>query len=222
MANIHKAFKVYALDGNIGEMEKALAQGADINYVENGETALISAARLNQHKVVKFLIDNGAKLDVIGSGQGRPRSALVHAVFNKSAKMIELLLEGGARVDLQDLEGETALSMACEIGSLQAVKLLFKHRAQVNLQDRNGRSALMLASASKFGRKFVLTSTLLKHGAAIDLLDKDGKTALIHAIENQEFDISKLLLKRGAKFNLGENPALFYSGKAALNSRSCC
>lgn len=60
--------------------------------------------------------------------------------------MVELLVQRGAVVNLQNEKGESALMMAGKNGHTEAVKFLLEKGAEADLKNGAGESALMLAS----------------------------------------------------------------------------
>lgn len=64
------------------------------------------------------------------------QTALMLAVKHEKADLVELLLENGAAVNLQDTDGSTALMCAVERGSLNIVKLLLtRSECDVHITD---------------------------------------------------------------------------------------
>ena len=63
------------------------------------------------------------------------------------SKVVKILLENGATVDMQNNEGDTALLIASNEGYPEVARLLLKSCAQV---DNIGRSALMLACSKGY------------------------------------------------------------------------
>ncbi len=61
---------------------------------------------------------------------------------NKAYKTIKLLLDDGAEVNLQDVNGWSALYAAIGRRNTEVVKLLLEHNALVDL--KNGKNALTL------------------------------------------------------------------------------
>lgn len=99
--------------------------------------------------LARFVLD---ALDgrIINSKAEGGRTLLMHAVCildnATRSKFTHLLLEKGADVNVPDDQGRTALSLACELGYLDAVKLLVQFNADPELIDTWGNSALMYAA----------------------------------------------------------------------------
>lgn len=55
--------------------------------------------------------------------------ALQEAVAQENHEMIELLLESGANIDVQDNEGWTPLHAVCQYGFMDTAKFLLSHKA---------------------------------------------------------------------------------------------
>ena len=73
------------------------------------------------------------------------------AVKHGKADLVELLLNNGAAVNLQDSEGSTALIYAVEHGSLNIVKLLLtKSECDVNIADNVNRFFFLLKTPNPF------------------------------------------------------------------------
>jgi len=64
----------------------------------------------------------------------------------RSQKTIELLIEAGANVNVQDDFGGTPLYLAIVRENLELVKILVENGADVNLKDSKGRSPLFYAA----------------------------------------------------------------------------
>jgi len=72
-------------------------------------------------------------------------SALMCASQEGHYKVVKLLLENGAGVDLQDSKGWSALMYACQAGHHEVVGLLLEYGADVELQSMQWESACSLA-----------------------------------------------------------------------------
>lgn len=95
-------------------IESLINDGADIDVAdENGETALMKAARTNNDvAVAEILIGWGANINAVDA---KYETALMKAAqYNPNPRMIELLGRLGAQLDSVDDSGETALMKACK------------------------------------------------------------------------------------------------------------
>jgi ankyrin repeat protein len=125
-------------------------------------------------------------------------------------KTVELLLNNDSNVNLQNLNGFTALMLACDIcnlektydsqtGSYSIIKSLLKNKPDVNLQNSGGWTALMYACKNSFLDAIFL---LVSKNSDVNLQDLNGFTALMLACENSDLDTVKLLIKKGSNVNL--------------------
>jgi ankyrin repeat protein len=64
-------------------------------------------------------------------------------------EIVNILLDHGAKTDLQTTEGATALMIACANGYIQIVKKLLEKGADVSLKTNDGKSAADLTSNSE-------------------------------------------------------------------------
>ena len=93
---------------------------------------------LNPFKIVSELFRNGADVNM-QNAQGD--KALIIAAKNnahttKSADVARVLISGGAKVDLKDIYGNTALMYAAVRGEAAVVSLLIESKADFNAQNQ--------------------------------------------------------------------------------------
>lgn len=85
-----------------------LGAGADVNALSGlGRTALIEAAMKDHSAIALSLINNGADTNFKNPLNGW--TALIFAADNGSARIIELLIKKGVKIDEVDHDGNTAL-----------------------------------------------------------------------------------------------------------------
>ena len=91
------------------------------------------------------------------------------ASIEEHAKTVEVLLRGGAQVNVQDDDGDFPLLLASATGCTKTVKLLLDHGAEVNMQNSDGNSALSSAITAShyFPGSEEYTELLLHHGATV-------------------------------------------------------
>jgi len=142
-----------AVSGNLPAVRRLIERGADINFANiDAFTPLMAAAQWRQLNVLKFLLENGARLVPVAKTNGR--TALMHACLSGSPQCVELLLEAGARVNVRDSYGMTALMMAATTGGTEMVRPLLQAGAEIDARDDQGFTAVDWAA--KWGRTDII------------------------------------------------------------------
>lgn len=207
--------------GDFERVKSLVAQGVNVNEKDsNGDvTALHIAVRKADLKTIEMLLELGAKVNLRDE---RGRTALMQIgedyeseesaesaesdvneenegeteefeMVRLATRIFELLISHGAKVNLRDSEGFTALIYAARSENPLLLKLLLSHRANVNTQAKNGRTALMEAANEN---ELENVRILLQAGAGVNLEDDEGETAMSMTSDP---DIQELLLSFGAK-----------------------
>jgi ankyrin repeat protein len=138
-------FSIYSLpelirSGDLAAVEAALESGADVNSFERGFSALSAAASINAVELVRKLIALGANVP----HPEEDTTALHEVAIVGSPEMIQILLDAGEEVNVQDSDGNTPLIWAVgseSAESVEAVRLLLSRGADPsihNFMDDNG------------------------------------------------------------------------------------
>jgi ankyrin repeat protein len=100
----------YAADkGGIEALGTLLELRADPNHAAySGRTALFSAALRGRDDLIAALLSQGADPNVTADGS----SALFYATNRGHFNAVRTLVQGGARIDIVNAQGETAMKMA--------------------------------------------------------------------------------------------------------------
>lgn len=148
--------------GDIGKIQKALDEGADINEEYQKGYILTYYCNRDNYDIVKFIIDNGADLD---AGEGRFSTPLIAASRYASPEVVQLLLKSGADVNAVSNDGSTPIfaSMRSDADPITVTKLLIKAGADVNHVNKYGMTPLKLASGPNGNKE--LAQLLIKAGA---------------------------------------------------------
>ena len=148
--------------GDINKIKKALDEGADINEEYEKGYILTYYCNRDNYDIIKFLIDNGADLDV---GRGRFSTPLIAASRYASPEVVQLLLKNGADVSAVSNDGGTSIFAARNNDSepIAITKLLIKAGADVNHVNKYGMTPLKLASGPNGNKE--MAQLLIKAGA---------------------------------------------------------
>jgi len=230
---------------------KLVKKGANLNakdnegrgiesYVsyKNGKTLLMDACAKGYVQLVQKLIKNGA--DINAKGGYQKKTALMVACENGNLSLVTLLLGVGARVDIKDEDGKTALGYACDQSEIHTGVLakLGRYGACVAKEAHNGITAFRyvrdkqikqvlpyLLTKSARGKKarvlllcacksnnFEKVKALIECGLHVNIqVGPEKKTALMYACENNNKTLIGYLLAKGARVNLKDK-----QGKTAL------
>ncbi|WP_339048910.1 ankyrin repeat domain-containing protein [Candidatus Mesenet endosymbiont of Phosphuga atrata] len=117
--------------------------------------------------------------------------SLFKALYKRDINEIKNLLEQGANVNAENLNGSSPLHIAIQHNSsVMIIKMLLEYGAKIDALNRDGRTPLHIA-ASK--RKLIATKELLKNGANVNIKDCNGMTPLKLHIEDNTQKQPKLL-----------------------------
>lgn len=135
--------------------------------------------------------------------------AFLDAAKAGDANKVREALAGGIPVDLRDDWNmpwdQTALMYAARGGHLELFQILLKAGASVSAKDKNARDSAgenQPLHHAMAGRNLALIEELISAGADVNALNSFGDTPLNRAIEENNLDAARLLLKRGATVNL--------------------
>src|SRR5579862_2170389 len=156
-----------------------------------------------------------------------PRSdgstALMWAASRADGELVTAMLRHGAKVNVADENGETALLAACTNGNLAIARALLDSKADPanpNAARWNGETPLLMAVNAG---NLDLVKLLLDRGARVDAAESRlGQTPLMWAAEAGRPQIVNLLIEKGANVNAvsknGFSPLLFAAQRGDVNS----
>ena len=134
---------------------------------------LLNAAKHGKVDCVVNFIDEGANVNSATRCYGT--TPLHWACMNGHEKVVQVLLDRGAKVKARNRDGMVALHYACRESHLRITRLLLDNGADINAQDIFGFTALHYASKS--GSKKCL-SLLLSRSADTNSPTRVGKNPL--------------------------------------------
>lgn len=115
---------------------------------EDRELFFKSAAGANLEQLEALLEKEGADINIKSHPCGL--TALMIGARAGHIEVVEILIDAGADIDLQNQRGRTALMFASSRGHLDILKLLVSKGADINLKDQQGNTALIHAQHRRF------------------------------------------------------------------------
>lgn len=193
-----------------------LGKGAKTNiFNSENETALTIASKYGDMETVQLLLDAEASLNFqYDHCKTALMSACWHSDQTSSIEMVKLLIGAGSIVNLQDKDGDTALTgmcKDCDESHYDIIKLLIEADSDVNLLNNNKESALSLAIRSKHKTDKIIR-LLIDSGADVDwknIRRRGSGTTVTLAIQGRKVEALKMLTDAGADVNqLSSNHAI--------------
>ncbi|HSS21777.1 MAG TPA: ankyrin repeat domain-containing protein [Pyrinomonadaceae bacterium] len=164
---------------------------------EFNEKAFLAAVAVNDSTAVDGFISAGVNPNAKDAETGA--SALILAATKDELEVVQVLLHGGADVNLKDNFGYTATLRALQYDHDEIAELLVEQPGlDVNAQAQRAPTVLM--SYAWRGRED-LVKKLLSLGANPNLTDPGGDTALHGAAQVGSVPMTTMLLKAGANPN---------------------
>jgi ankyrin repeat-rich membrane spanning protein len=195
---------------------------------DEGETALIVAARQGYRRGVDLLLSNWADVD---TQDAEGKTALMYAAENGYVDIVSKLLENGANVRIATPKGETAVRLApssrrdvidllqkalskkdsqeelwfraAKKGYVKTIQALRAELLNVDAVDPSYGATALIYAARK-GHVDVVKD-LIGARAKVDVQDENGETALMKAVRSGYVEIVKDLLEAGANKGLTNN-----------------
>lgn len=136
-------------DQDYFKVKTYMQKGANVNVrdYDDGATATYIAAQLRDPVLMTFLLDKDAKTDIPVRSTGE--TPLMVAVRLKAHKIISMLIEKKADLNIGDRNGETALHKATRLNDREAVKLLLEGGADWSITENTGRTPLDFANENR-------------------------------------------------------------------------
>jgi ankyrin repeat protein len=153
----------------------------------------------NSYTFIKAIKDrNGAKVESLlaapgstvsgAKEQGTGNGALHIVTLDRDVNWLGFLIGKGMKVDARNSQGNSALSLAAQLGWVEGAQLLLRYSAAVDHANNRGETPLILAVQN---RDLAMVRLLLARGAdpkrtdsvagysALDYAKRDGRAAAI-------------------------------------------
>ncbi|KAF4949959.1 hypothetical protein FGADI_8560 [Fusarium gaditjirri] len=178
-------------------------------YVDRRARGLHLAAYLGATAETRILLlTNDVELK-----EGYGRTAIFYAARTGQEAVMKLLLDSGAKADLQDMKGNTPLSFAATYGHEGCTKLLLAEGVKTDKMDQYRLTPLCYASQN--GHNGVVR-LLLEAGANVNWAGDGSYTPLWRAVSSGRITTVQLLLENGAS----TDPKVFGTTSTSLSIAS--
>jgi len=189
-----------AINGDIKQLQQITNAGGSIDVVDSrGRSAVLVVTIENNIEALRLLIELGADVDYYDKSKSQgviDQTAFLYAGAKGMNDALVLLMNAGARPDIYNYYGGTALIPAAEKGHVNTVKLLLEQsNIDVNHVNDLGWTALMEAVilSDEGPNQQQIVRLLLTHGADSEITDKEGVSVLTHARNRDLTAILRLL-----------------------------
>ena len=151
-------------DGNFDRVIELINQGAPVNNENEGWTPLLMAALFAPLEITRFLLERGADPNQVLAG-GKSVFEKVCESELTDAEQVSLMLDYGANINRQGIQGTTPLMWAISADpsdrNQETIIMLIERGADIEQQDDFGETALMHAYREQ-AEAFII---LLQYGA---------------------------------------------------------
>ena len=188
---------------DILELVKILVKnGATLRFrfSHGNNSPLHMACRTNRPEIAEFFIRNNAELNSLqpvfyGNVQYGFSLTPLHMIicYNGTLKIVELLAQYGADLEIQSAGGQTALLLALFENQFEMAKVLIENGANVNFINFNadGQNPLHIAATKDYPGS---TKMLIDYGADINTRNIQGDNALQVSLHFQKHENFKLIV----------------------------
>jgi len=177
---------------SLSALKSALERGANVNALDRtGRTALYHAIHYGREDTIECLVNAGADLNLKYDKEEKSRLHLLAGTSDTELlKMVKLMIEKGADVNLPDREGRTPLHHAVPARNTGMMKFLLEGGAEVDFKDQGGSTPLICVTekmwisdtSPRSSSSEQVVDLLIAHGADINAQRNDGATALAAAV----------------------------------------
>ena len=161
---------------------------------------IIDAVKSNDLNTVKSIIEEDK--NQVNTHDNRNCYAIHYACNIDSVDIVRYLVENGANINVQDVDGDIPISWALARGHKDIAKLLIEKGADLNISNNNGYTLLHWAAFSSDGE---IAQLFIDKGVNLNTVDFEHKTALHHAGERENVEVAKVLIKAGADVELKDD-----------------
>ena len=185
------------------DVKQLIKDGASIEVRENGDTILNQIVALSDKfpaliDIVGMVLEAGANVNEVNAVSNW--TPLMHAVYANRGDIVQLLLEAGAKINVKNVQGHTALLVACRCCkelNFGLMRLLLSAGADVNDRNENAgennQTALLCAMDKIIWSSLNDDSVREKGSLVIRLLVLAGADVSVLTEEEKEWGFEEVI-----------------------------
>jgi ankyrin repeat protein len=150
------------------------------SQLKDGRTPLFFSAANGNIDAVKFLVENGANLEIAEYDMGN--TPLMAAISINHMEMCLYLISKGANIHAKNKNGDTPIHFATILGNYSMLKLLHRLGCDINEKNNEGNSCILYAVGNNFIECF---KYLIDLEIDLDVIDCDNKHLFDLMINNK-------------------------------------
>ncbi len=198
-AEVFEEFHEAAKRDQVNRMQELLERNKE--WLEKKDkyqrTPLHSAARYGASSAARFLLDQGADVNVKDESGNTP---LHLASIFRHHETVDLLIQHKADVNTLNAQGQTPLHLASLYGNPESINLLLAGGAKIDIRDADGNTPLHIAVLYRHPENL---DEILKFNPDIDAINTEGCTPLHLAVRRPDnAKAVELLLQQGADLSI--------------------
>ena len=167
---------------------------------EEGTTALFAAAYIDTElgtKIVKLLLNSGAHAN---TARIEGETPLLQAIIRNQESAI-LILQAGANPNAINKDNLSVLHLAAQNGHLEIVeRIIAEGQVDLNIVDNDKAQAPIHSAVHN--KRYNIVEVLADAGVNLNIKNKEGCGVIGEAIKNNDSQMVKLLLAKGADPNI--------------------
>jgi len=193
--NLARAQDIFlaSYNGDLETVKKLIKENPDLVNSRNstGRFPLEMAAQTGQTDIVKFLLENGADVNL---NRGGATALHMAAIYGGKTEVITLLLENGADLNARTGNGYTPLNLAVIGKQKEIAELLIEKGGEINLENQDFTQLLSISASGGIKK---IADIALKKEVDFSFKTEKGDTLLHSASEGGLTELAELLLSKG-------------------------
>lgn len=123
---------------------------------------------------------------------------LAIALKNKSMDIVSILIQFGARLDIQDSNGDTSVHILCKSKDWEVLQKIPLQNV-INIQNKKGETPVIVSLKNK---NLELSRLLIQQGSNLNIADSEGNYPIILVLENNMMDLLNMILQGNVNINV--------------------